>query len=48
MRLEVEPKNDKAIRFYTALGFAEVGWTKNCGAAESGIPAVILEKELRF
>jgi ribosomal protein S18 acetylase RimI-like enzyme len=48
MRLEVEPKNEKAIRFYTGLGFAEAGWTKNCGAAESGIPAVILEKELRF
>jgi GNAT superfamily N-acetyltransferase len=48
MRLEVEPKNEKATRFYKGLGFAEVGWTKNCGAPGSGIPAVILEKELRF
>jgi ribosomal protein S18 acetylase RimI-like enzyme len=48
MRLEVEQKNEKAIRFYKGLGFAEVGWTKNCGAAESGIQALIFEKELIF
>jgi ribosomal protein S18 acetylase RimI-like enzyme len=48
MRLEVEPKNEKAIRFYKGLGFAEVGWTKNCGSAESGIQALIFEKELIF
>jgi ribosomal protein S18 acetylase RimI-like enzyme len=47
MRLEVEPKNERAVRFYQGLGFVEMGWTKNCGAAESGIPAMILEKELR-
>ena len=48
MRLEVEPKNEQAVRFYAALGFHEVGWTKNCGADQSGIPAVIMEKELSF
>jgi ribosomal protein S18 acetylase RimI-like enzyme len=48
MRLEVEPKNGKAIRFYQGLGFAEAGWTKNCGARASGIPALIFEKALRF
>ncbi|WP_137153541.1 GNAT family N-acetyltransferase [Rhizobium sp. FKL33] len=48
MRLEVEPKNERAVAFYTGLGFAEVGWTKNCGAQNSGIPALILEKTLSF
>jgi ribosomal protein S18 acetylase RimI-like enzyme len=48
MRLEVEPKNERAVRFYAGLGFQEVGWTKNCGADQSGIPAVIMEKELSF
>lgn len=48
MRLEVEPKNERAMRFYAGLGFHEVGWTKNCGADQSGIPAVIMEKVLSF
>jgi GNAT superfamily N-acetyltransferase len=48
MRLEVEPKNQRAAAFYARLGFAEVGWTKNCGAQNSGIPALILEKTLSF
>lgn len=46
MRLEVEPANERAIRFYKGLGFAEVGWTKNCGSPQSGIPALIFEKAL--
>lgn len=48
MRLDVEPKNEKALRFYRGLGFSEVGWTKNCGSAGSGIAAMILEKTLTF
>lgn len=48
MRLEVEPKNEGAVRFYSGLGFHEVGFTKNCGSDESGIPAMIMEKELSF
>lgn len=48
MRLEVEPKNERALHFYAGLGFREVGWTKNCGAEQSGIPAMILEKALSF
>ena len=48
MRLEVEPKNERAVRFYAGLGFAEVGWTRNCGAEQSGIPAMIMEKPLSF
>lgn len=48
MRLEVEPKNERAVRFYVGLGFHEVGWTKNCGSTQSGIPAMILEKTISF
>lgn len=48
MRLEVEPKNERAVRFYQQLGFAEVGWTCNCGCSQSGIPAMIMEKTLSF
>jgi ribosomal protein S18 acetylase RimI-like enzyme len=47
MRLEVEPKNERAMRFYSGLGFAEIGWTKNCGG-QSDLPAVIMEKVLSF
>ena len=47
MRLEVEPKNARAMRFYAGLGFTEIGWTKNCGG-QSDIPAVIMEKALSF
>jgi ribosomal protein S18 acetylase RimI-like enzyme len=48
VRVEVEPKNANALRFYKGLGFQEVGWTKNCGAAQSGIVAMIFEKGLSF
>jgi ribosomal protein S18 acetylase RimI-like enzyme len=48
MRLEVEPKNERALAFYAGLGFREVGWTRNCGGGQSGIPAAILEKTLTF
>lgn len=48
MRLEVEPKNERAVGFYKGLGFAEIGFTKNCGQANSGIPALVLEKTLTF
>ena len=47
MRLEVEPKNERAMRFYAGLGFAEIGWTKNCGG-QSDMPAVIMERALSF
>ena len=46
MRLEVEPENEPAIRFYRAHGFVEVGKTANCGDGQSGIPAIIMEKTL--
>nr|WP_252192908.1 GNAT family N-acetyltransferase [Rhizobium sp. CSW-27] len=46
MRLEVEPRNVRAIAFYTRLGFVEVDRTKHCGAEGSGIEAIIMEKPL--
>ncbi|WP_269930058.1 GNAT family N-acetyltransferase [Aminobacter sp. HY435] len=46
LRLEVEAANDQAIRFYLANGFVRVGETANCGAEQSGIPALIFEKKL--
>jgi len=46
LRLEVEAKNANAIAFYTRHGFVEVDMTKNCGAAGSGIEAMIMEKPL--
>ncbi|WP_176084178.1 GNAT family N-acetyltransferase [Martelella sp. HB161492] len=46
MRLEVEPANANAVAFYLAHGFAEVGRTENCGSCNSGLPAIVMEKEL--
>jgi ribosomal protein S18 acetylase RimI-like enzyme len=48
MRLEVEEKNERAVAFYTGLGFSNVGWTKNRESIDSGIPAMIMEKTLSF
>ena len=48
VRLEVEEKNAKAVAFYTAQGFSQVGRTANCGSDQSGIPAAIMEKVLSF
>jgi hypothetical protein len=42
----VEEANAPAVKFYLAQGFTEVGRTANCGAAQSGIPALIFEKQL--
>ena len=46
IRLEVEEANGPAISFYVAQGFAEIGRTANCGADQSGIPALIFERRL--
>jgi ribosomal protein S18 acetylase RimI-like enzyme len=46
LRLEVEEANAGAIAFYEANGFAHAGATANCGADQSGIPALIFEKKL--
>lgn len=41
--LEVEPQNTQAINFYKKLGYVSVADTENCGRANSGISAVIME-----
>ena len=46
IRLEVEPANARAIAFYAAQGFVEVGRTQNCGGGQSGIAALVLERAL--
>lgn len=46
LRLEVEEANAGAIAFYGANGFVHAGATANCGADQSGIPALIFEKKL--
>ena len=44
LRLEVDEQNAAAIGFYRAQGFAECGRTANCGADQSGIPALLFER----
>lgn len=46
LRLEVDEANRQAVQFYLARGFVESGKTANCGAEQSGIPAMIFEKLL--
>ncbi len=46
VRLEVEEKNAKAVAFYTAQGFSQVGRTANCGSDQSGIPALVYERPI--
>jgi ribosomal protein S18 acetylase RimI-like enzyme len=46
VRLEVEPQNTRAVRFYQSLGFVESGQTSNCGG-DSNVPAMIMEKVLK-
>lgn len=46
LSLEVEPENTGAIAFYRAHGLEETGRTENCGGCGTGIPAIIMEKDL--
>jgi ribosomal protein S18 acetylase RimI-like enzyme len=46
IRLEVEEANERAVAFYTAWGFEPAGRTENCGKAQSGIPALVMERTL--
>ncbi len=46
VRLEVEEKNAKAVAFYLAQGFSQVGRTANCGSEQSGIPALVFERPI--
>ena len=47
VRLEVEAANEKAVRFYSRHGFGTVSRTENCGKDESGIAALIMQKQGR-
>jgi ribosomal protein S18 acetylase RimI-like enzyme len=44
--LEVDPGNLGAIDFYKQQGFFETGRTENCGTGQSGIPALIFDRQL--
>lgn len=46
LRLEVEEANTAAVAFYKKQAFKQVGHTSNCGKADSGIPALVLERLL--
>jgi len=46
LRLEVEEANSPAVGFYAARGFEQSGRTTNCGADQSGIPALIMTRRL--
>lgn len=46
--LEVEENNKRAVAFYYAYGFLEAGKTANCGKDGSGIPALILKKQIVY
>ena len=44
--LEVVVGNEDALAFYQAHGMKEAGGTEDCGACGSGVPAIVLEKDL--
>ena len=44
-RLEVEEANTRATGFYVSQGFVQSGRIANCGAEQSGIPALIFERK---
>jgi ribosomal protein S18 acetylase RimI-like enzyme len=46
MRLYVEPRNTRAIRFYEAGGFAKVSQVSDCGMPGSGLAALVMERRL--
>jgi ribosomal protein S18 acetylase RimI-like enzyme len=47
LRLEVEAENASALAFYRTNGFVQAAdATDNCGAAQSGIPALVFEKAI--
>lgn len=48
IKLEVEEKNARAIKFYEAFGFKKIGETQDCGEDGSGIPAIIMEKPIVY
>lgn len=47
IRLEVEPANASAIRFYERNGFAVTGRTSDCSCSGDGIAALIMTRDSR-
>lgn len=45
-RLEVEPRNQSAIRFYERNGFLPAGMTQNCGADGSAWQALLMQRQV--
>lgn len=48
MTLEVDSRNAGAIRFYDSYGFERDSETENCGQSDSGIPAIIMKKQIIY
>lgn len=48
MQLEVTAENERAIEFYTKVGFTEVGRIDNVGPPGATLPAILMEKKLAF
>lgn len=46
MLLEVDPRNDAAVAFYYAHGFAKVGENRHTADSVSGVPLDVYEKPL--
>ncbi|MEM9029963.1 MAG: GNAT family N-acetyltransferase [Pseudomonadota bacterium] len=44
--LEVEPANASAVDFYRRNGFVEAGTVADCGRPGSGIPAIVMRRDL--
>jgi ribosomal protein S18 acetylase RimI-like enzyme len=48
MQLEVTAENERAIEFYTKVGFREIGRIDNVGPPGARLPAILMEKQLAF
>jgi ribosomal protein S18 acetylase RimI-like enzyme len=46
MLLEVDPRNNAAVAFYSAHGFAKVGEAQHTADNISGVPLDVYEKPL--
>lgn len=48
MQLEVTVENERAIAFYSKVGFREIGRIENVGPPGAKMPAILMEKSLSF
>jgi ribosomal protein S18 acetylase RimI-like enzyme len=48
MHLEVTVENERAIDFYTKVGFSEIARIENVGPPGAKLPAILMEKTLVF